>query len=343
MLASLARDDDATAEAGTTLRNKCLVLGLPGVGKHDLVDKLMGPSIAAAAKPSSRVSVVSLPADAREQNSAGVVPLTLTTKYYRADIAIWIDSIATDIQSTPTDAEMDEWCRIGAAVIDAFVFVYDQEKPDSFLPLQNTWAKFIERVEPSIALCVANVASSNGRDVASTPSPLLAQHEEWCMEHDVEYVNMRLPLSDNGNEEGDAIEGGFRERVGIERIVEALETNVWDGMEAIRGAGGAVSHAQDSFDAEVGEMTAEQAGAGLLSGAVPARLPAVPRFDESEDEEAGGDIDDDLFERSLRALQGLRDRGSTLPDDERRALAARIALSLGLDSEDDDDDDNDHA
>ncbi|KAJ3147788.1 hypothetical protein HDU89_005147 [Geranomyces variabilis] len=351
MLASLAGDDSATAVTGT-LRNKCLVLGAAGVGKRDLVDKLLGPAIALT-KPSSRVSAVSVPAEAGKENSASVVPLTLTTKYYRAEIAVWIDSIAKTHDggsggtlSAPTNAEMDEWCRVGAAVVDAFVFVYDQEKPETFLPLQDTWAKFIDTVEPSVALCVANVSPTSA-DSSSTPSPLLAQHEEWCIEHDIEYINMRLPSPDNqsaAEDDHDALEGGFRERVGIERIVEALETNVWDGMETVRGAGGAgfrTQYAVDDLAVEPGALTVEQTGAGLLSGTVPSRLPAVPRFDESEDDEAGGDIDDDLFERSLRALQGLRDRGSSLPDDERRALAARIALSLGLDLEGDEDDDDD--
>ncbi|KAJ3183061.1 hypothetical protein HDU87_007483 [Geranomyces variabilis] len=353
MLASLAGEDNAAAVTGT-LRNKCLVLGAPGVGKRDLVDKLLGPSIAPT-KSSTRVSAVSLPADAGEENSAAVVPLTLTTKYYRADIAVWIDSIAEthdasagSVSFAPTDAEMDEWCRVGAAVVDAFVFVYDQEKPETFLPLQNTWAKFIDTVEPSVALCVANFLALAGHDSISSPSPLLAQHEEWCIEHDIEYINMRLPSPDGENaaeDDHDALQGGFRERVGIERIVEALETNVWEGMETVRGAGGGGPRGQypvgDLESAEPGALTIEQTGAGLLSGAVPSRLPAVPQFDEAEDDEAGGDIDDDLFERSLTALQGLRDRGSSLPDNERRALAERIALLLGLDSEGDDVDDDD--
>ncbi|KAI8909331.1 alpha and gamma adaptin binding protein p34-domain-containing protein [Powellomyces hirtus] len=323
MLAKLIGLEGDEEDVGTAapLKNKCLILGLPGVGKCALIGKLIGPSISSASRGQTTNGTASDTVDL----AANVIPLTITTKYYRANVALWVDSIG---ESPPNATEMKHWCEIGAAVVDAFVFVYDREKPETFLPLRDTWAKFVEQVSPSIALCIANT-------LAPTSSPSahsLAEHEQWCIEHDIEHIDMEVQPENgaaNGDAKNDDVEG-FQERLGIDRVIEALETNMWEGM--VLAAGGPKSSGHGAEE-RLQNTTSENAEDDVnhASGAVPPRRLLIPQFDDEEDEE--GDIDEDLFERSIRALQGLRDHGSNLPDEERRALAARIALSLGLDTD----------
>ncbi|KAJ3017015.1 hypothetical protein HKX48_003768 [Thoreauomyces humboldtii] len=323
------------------IKNKILVLGCPKTGKHRLIQKLSA-HVSGNASSSSDANTFTI----TTTSTPSTHPLTLTTRYYTASVVLWVDTLHDGDAETP-DQDMQRWCDIGKEAVDGFIFVYDRNRPDTFEPVRK-WTRFLEEVEPGVVLCIANDATtSTDGDSATTigrgGTEDREEHEAFCVENGLEYVDMcdlegTLSVEERDRDEGEDGEGdaseAFAPRVGIPRILEALEANAWDGLVLVdKGAG-----------STVGEIPSMHAGPGVDAAVPPSSRSDPPSFSAEAllaslqglamESDEDGDEDDGFFERTFRAFKGLREHGSTLPDDERRALAARVALSLGMDSED---------
>ncbi|KAJ3183234.1 hypothetical protein HDU85_002260 [Gaertneriomyces sp. JEL0708] len=282
-------------------KDRILVIGCEGVGKRALVTGLLLRN--SHSDDADKTMSASLPA---------CVPYKIDTKYYSAELCLWIDSVP---QETPlVEKDMRSWCDIAGAV-DAFIFVYDVHKPESFEAIKP-WKTFLEAASPNIAICVANVLEASTRPSAEF-SALQDTHESWCIQNELEYVDMTMVSESDGDTA--AIEG---DSFGIDRIKEALENNMWKHMRR-KGAAGAAA-----------ETPSE--GLPSLSDIERARDLIFGKFLAAEDDLQLHDDDDMDMEHAISSLQNLRAIGQTLSDTDRRTLAARIALSLDVDSSDDD-------
>ncbi|KNC97155.1 uncharacterized protein SPPG_07545 [Spizellomyces punctatus DAOM BR117] len=306
-------------ESEPSLKNKILVIGHPGVGKLDLVKKILGHN------------------DRTERLGAGpqttvpplCIPMTLDTKYYTAEVVFWVDSISTAKEEEPKSAE---WSVVAHA-IDGFIFVYDRQKPDTFEPLR-VWTPFLAENTPSVALCIANVIQGS----TATTLSHLDSHKEFCIENGIEFVDLHQLEGTPSSIDA------FEDRVGFERIIEALESNMWDGMVRKRAV-----HDREKIQekTEVGLVDDDQTRfADLSLEEMPSILDISQTramiFRKLETNAPEDDSDDDGFEHALKTLQGFREYGQALPDAERRALAAKVACAVaGIGLLDDDDEDID--
>ncbi|KAI9359685.1 hypothetical protein DFJ73DRAFT_110784 [Zopfochytrium polystomum] len=339
------------------MRNSILVLGRSASNPMGFVEDII--KLNAAASPPTTTTTTPAPAASLSAGTPRCVPWTLTTKYYTAALTFWIDT--TDTPLSP--AEANEWNVLGPS-IDGFIFLYDKTKPETFKDLA-AWTGFLASAEPSVILCVG----IGGADAEPDQS-----HIDWCVERGVEYVD----LDETQEEQDPSSSLGGADKYGLPRVLEALETNIWGSMVRTgssgggggAGSGGGMASAgagaddrgggrnrsswlngPDSFSDGASTTTAftTKAEKGGDSGDEDDLL-GFDDFDLPTREEARrfkdslfGDVGDDtFFERTVEQLKSLREGGSELGDEERRKLAAKIALSLTLDDDDDDDDDKDN-
>ncbi len=127
------------------------------------------------------------------------------------------------LQNLPFKTALGEVC-------EALVMVYDaskvrstlscctqqRHKDDGFEQLKH-WSTFIQEFSPSINLCISNQSNYN--------PALFKQHDQWCRENALELV-IEVP-----DEEDEETVGPLKERFGVERVLEALQTNMWPGMD----------------------------------------------------------------------------------------------------------------
>jgi len=111
----------------------------------------------------------------------------------------------------------------------------------------------------------------------------------------------------------------FGERVGLERLKEALEANEWEGggVDADALSDG-LGHGDDGCGAEMGQMEREMTG-----------LKMAVNGDGGEDgeEEVGGEGVEEM-ERMMLKMQAIKDMGADMPEAERRKFAAKAVREI---------------
>ncbi|KAJ3280326.1 hypothetical protein HK104_000752 [Borealophlyctis nickersoniae] len=300
-----------------TRKNKILVTGRPGVGKLALVKRIL--------------SIYPDSSQAPPENSTQplCIPWTIDTKYYTAEVGFWVDSA-----EGVTETDVEAWEVLKDAV-DGFMFVFNRSKPETFEDIR-AWSKFLERVQPNVAVCVANTPGTTDE---RAPSVDVDVFEDWCIANGVEFVDVDTSAASRAGD-GSALEDVRKDRVGFERIVEALETNMWDGMRRKQIPARARQEAEEEKDSALDNPDDSMR-----------KLVELLGVDFADDWDGDGDPGDlDAFEESVLRLKRLRgswwsgyvsflslspalmslqtkEYNLTLPEAERRA-----ALSLGLES-----------
>ena len=152
---------------------------------------------------------------------------------------------------------------------------------------------------------------------------------DWCVDHAIEFLETDMESSVGGRDNnvkrllddygGDEERGG-----GKQRLLEALSQNMWPIMQK-----------KDKVAAvEVEEAPKKRAG------------EAADMIDADLMEMMGDPDGPDAFEKAITAAREMREHALTLPDDERREFASKMALqlmSLMSDFGDDDDEDEDES
>ncbi|KAG9285423.1 hypothetical protein G9A89_010898 [Geosiphon pyriformis] len=216
-------------------RNKILVLGRRGVGKLSLIKQIIYSKDATTEKtePSftdlesdkstSKINsgfhhnVLHEPED--PNHSGHIFPWLISTKYYTANVQFWVDeTLSVDaIDAEVIKAYEAEENGIGS-VVDAVIFVFRKDQPSTFNDI-HPFLPFIARYEPAITLAVGmglTLESSVGLTDYDDQFP------DWCLENGFEYVDFEA--KENLDE---------HESVGINRILEALKSHMWDGLTRI--------------------------------------------------------------------------------------------------------------
>ncbi|CAG8454202.1 4417_t:CDS:2 [Ambispora leptoticha] len=375
-------------------RNKILVLGRRGVGKLSLIKDIIAKS-----KPDTikeETSTVLLPSTSTSESkdttehddpihSGLTLPWHISTRYYTADVQFWIDETVDEELVDPKVIRTYESEESGVGdVVDAVVFVFRKDEPSTFNDIRS-FLPFIARYEPAITLAVGK---SSNKTVATKASDMVAdnQYMDWCLENGFEYVD-------------------FDARIGIDRILEALQSHMWDGMtrlsNVMSGSRSKLSFndvadsGNDDIDNEYSSIGTVKLGNPELqynqelleaisqlkigTGVTAADDIKKNKSDASQMRQHDVDSDTELFqdlpnqkeietmhqqlfgdidhddddhddvnfdldgngeasdglERVLTRLTSLREKCKSLPDDERRKLAASVAFSFGMQLEND--------
>lgn len=238
------------------------------------------------------------------------------TAYYTADIPIWMDEIA-DIKEWKAEFLKPEAEEVVQAV-GAWVYCFDSSDEDDRVEATLTAiAEVVERhagtgVEAiMLAVCVP-------RELSEFRKGRLEELEDVCLSHGFELICY-----------GDKGTNDFGEKVGVERLREALEANEWAAT-----AFGEEDLDVDDFDIDddvVGvtdreevEWTAELFGvkSALADGG-----------EDLEDEEAPSSANQqaaqvDELEQMLGTLLAFKERSSGLSEADRRRMAAQTVRAL---------------
>ncbi|XP_043326816.1 alpha- and gamma-adaptin-binding protein p34 isoform X2 [Cervus elaphus] len=251
-------------------------------------------------------------------------PWTIDNKYYSADINLCV--VPNKFLVTAEIAES----------VQAFVVYFDStqksglDSVSSWLPLAESWL-------PEVMILVCDRVSENGVNRQKA--------QEWCIKHGFELVELspeELPEEDDD----------FPESTGVKRIVQALNANVWSNvvmknernqglnlLSSLTGANHSIGSAETCHSepcgpaAERTESLSDHRGAASDTADVQVDSIVDPMLDLDIQELAslttgGGDLEN--FERLFSKLKEMKDKAATLPHEQRKMHAEKVAKAFWM-------------
>ncbi|KAI8142490.1 hypothetical protein BJV82DRAFT_144027 [Fennellomyces sp. T-0311] len=290
------------------LRNKILVVGNKDSGILDFVK-----GIFKACDKEFPQKLVDEELKKSEGKHSGIcIPWTIDTKYYTAKVDFWLDQVDGDQDVIKGYADQNN--GIGQ-VVDAFVYVFRKDELSSFDGIKD-WLPFLESCEPSIQLCVADGKQEDDD---------LALIEDWCLDHQFEYVDLDQKTVEP------------LDKAGWDLAVDVLQTNLWDGMsqkEPDSKKSNEPLLEDEEFYKELQMLSLEKEkdqpkdSTDANDDDIDFDMPSQSEILRMQ-QQLFADIDkEDGLDKAFETMQALREQGKDLPDDERRRLAAKVALSF---------------
>eukprot|EP01120_Amphizonella_sp_Union-15-10_P009881 TRINITY_DN3838_c0_g2_i1.p1 TRINITY_DN3838_c0_g2~~TRINITY_DN3838_c0_g2_i1.p1 ORF type:complete len:282 (-),score=69.86 TRINITY_DN3838_c0_g2_i1:82-927(-) len=228
----------------------------------------------------------------------------LKTKYYTAEVEFWVSGrtyLPESLTSTMGQTS------------DALIFLFEPSQVKIALSELSKWSSFIESFNPSVLLCVCDNSDLDPNSIETT------EYSSWCVDNGLEFL-----LTKPSEIEVD--EDNSREKQGMERIMEALETNLWQNLKELKSVTPSTSFTETNVEKEKDDF-------GFKASDMMRSLLSSLKSEVIGDE----DVDDEgSFSRALLGLRNIREQASHMSDDKRREVAAQVALSLLKDLEDED-------
>ncbi|XP_043933814.1 alpha- and gamma-adaptin-binding protein p34 [Protopterus annectens] len=271
-----------------------------------------------------------LPVSVPTKDAVRSYPWTIDNKYYVATINLYVVPKTVLVTSEIAEA------------VQAFIVYFDStskcglDRVSPWLPLTEEWS-------PEVLILVCSRVSENG-----VPRQ---KAQEWCIAHGFELVE--LDPEDVPDEDDD-----FPESTGIKRIIQALNANVWSnmGMKDDRNQGFGlltslvgVHHNTGRDDNQEAECKSGEAKEDHLlddqgGGAAKSDLQVDSVTDSMLDLDiqelaslTTGEGDFENFERLFSKLKEMKDKASTLPHQQRKLHAEKVAkafwMAIGGDQE----------
>ncbi|KAM9532743.1 alpha- and gamma-adaptin-binding protein p34 isoform 1-T1 [Guaruba guarouba] len=251
-------------------------------------------------------------------------PWTIDNKYYSADIHLCV--VPNTFLVTADIAE----------AVQAFV-VYFDSTIKSGLDNVSEWLTLTEEWLPEVMILVCNRVSENGVNRQKA--------QEWCIKHGFELVELspeELPDEDDD----------FPESTGVKRIVQALNANVWSNvvmksdrtqgfglLSTLAGANRSI-RSEESQDTEPNPAAAEREESysdnredGASTNNLQMDSTVDPVLDTDIQELASlttreGDLEN--FERLFSKLKEMKDKAATLPHEQRKLHAEKVAKAFWM-------------
>lgn len=224
----------------------------------------------------------------------------------------------SDVASWKTDFLRPEAKEVIEAV-GAWVYCFEKQKDGAIGKEVEEAMKSIHDVVEQHAGYAADcvmlaVAKSQGKQAHGGSQQSKDDQEDICMQYGFEYIDYTA----TGDNE-------FGEKVGAERLKEALEANEWDA-----GDEGELGLELENLDLDEGlgrdeaEMTAELFG-------MKAALNGDDEFDAEADDiiphdQQASEVDD--MDRIMGRLLAVKEQSADLPEAQRRRMAAKAVQEL---------------
>ncbi|XP_042330909.1 alpha- and gamma-adaptin-binding protein p34 isoform X2 [Sceloporus undulatus] len=266
-----------------------------------------------------------LPEDVSTDGGARFYPWTIDNKYYSASIHLCV--VPNTFLVTAEIAE----------AVQAFL-VYFDSSTISGLDSISVWFPLIEEWLPEVMILVCDRVSENGISRQKA--------QEWCIQHGFELVELNpeeLPDEDDD----------FPESTGVKRIIQALNANVWSNvvmkndmnqgfgfLPALAGTNCRI-RSEENEAPELHPLPAERADSapvgigedaadadGVQTGPV-----ADPVLDMDIQELASltaGEGDLENFERLFSKLKEMKEKAATLPHEQRKLHAEKVAKAFWM-------------
>lgn len=171
-------------------------------------------------KPASIIKLITKHQPHNNDTNISIHPFQIKTKYYTTTInLIGFNDNITNLDKNASFLN----------TIEALIIHMDANKP-SALEDVDKWTQLFDELEiqPEIKLLLANYC--NESTVISKDDANL-----WCLDKGFEFVELFPPQNETQSgviEEENELEDAFgEEKVGVDRVLEALENNLWSNME----------------------------------------------------------------------------------------------------------------
>ncbi|CAG8443519.1 8323_t:CDS:2 [Ambispora gerdemannii] len=325
-------------------RNRILVLGRRGVGKLSLIKDIIAKSTTTSAITSQEETPASSTSTVESRNitehddpihSGLTLPWRISTKYYTADVQFWIDETVNEESVDPKVLETYESEESGVGgVVDAVPSTFNDIR--AFLP-------FIARYEPAITLAVERIGIDRVLEalqshvwdgmtriskVASGSRSKLyfnVDGDSGIKDNDDEYTNIHSSYS--------TVKLGNPELQYNQELLEAISKLKigTDDNKKSKCSGPQIQQYEDNSDTELFQDIPNQKEIETMHQQL---FGDIDRDDDDHDDinfalNGNGEASDGL-ERVLFRLTSLREKTKSLPDNERRKLAASVAFSFGM-------------
>ncbi|XP_073328045.1 alpha- and gamma-adaptin-binding protein p34 [Pagrus major] len=272
------------------------------------------------------ISSSTLPEPTKREESVAWYPWTINNKYYTADVRLCV---------VPSTFQMSSEI---AQSMQAFIAYFDSSVKDGLEKL-HPWISVVEDLAPEVLILVCDRVCENG----------VTRHEaqQWCLSHAFELVE--LNPQDLPDEDDD-----FPESTGVKRIVQALNANVWTSVEMKDGHNqgfGLMSslvasrhnnpHSHSRQDPPSASLPVE--GSPVSEEAVLTEsstntatqgdtvVDAMTDLDIQELANlTAGDADVDNFERLFTKLKEMKDKASSMPHEQRKVHAEKVAKAFWM-------------
>lgn len=265
----------------------------------------------------------SLPEPSKQEQLVVWYPWTINNKYYTADISLC--AVPSTFQMTAEIAQS----------MQAFIAYFDSTSKDGLEKL-SPWISVVEDLTPEVLILVCDRVCESG----------VTRHEaqQWCLSHAFELVELNpqeLPDEDDD----------FPESTGVKRIVQALNANVWSSMEmkdehnqgfGLMSSLVASRHnnprsCQDPASSSLPPEGANDKDAKVTEteGNTDTQVETIvdPMLDLDIQELANltaGDADVENFERLFTKLKEMKDKASSLPHEQRKVHAEKVAKAFWM-------------
>uniref|UniRef100_A0A7N8XID1 Alpha and gamma adaptin binding protein n=1 Tax=Mastacembelus armatus TaxID=205130 RepID=A0A7N8XID1_9TELE len=264
------------------------------------------------------LSSKTLPEPTKREEAVVWYPWTINNKYYTADIRLCV---------VPNTFLMSSEI---AQSMQAFIAYFDSTVKDGLEKL-DPWISVVEELAPEVLILVCDRICENG----------VTRHEaqQWCLAHAFELVEL------NPQEVPDE-DDDFPESTGVKRIVQALNANVWSNVEMKdghnQGFGLMSSLVASRHNNPRNCQDSPVSGIFLTSIFIHFNLNfiyiwnflstyAMTDLDIQELANlTAGDGDVDNFERLFTKLKEMKDKASSLPHEQRKVHAEKVAKAFWM-------------
>ncbi|XP_008834574.1 alpha- and gamma-adaptin-binding protein p34 [Nannospalax galili] len=263
--------------------------------------------------------------EATSSDTVRFYPWTIDNKYYSADINLCV--VPSKFLVTAEIAE----------AVQAFVVYFDSTQKLG-LDSVSSWLPLVEAWLPEVMILVCDRVCEDGVNRQKA--------QEWCITHGFELVELspeELPEEDDD----------FPESIGVKRIVQALNANVWSNvvmkndrsqgfslLSSLAGGNHSVVSAENHHSSQPSLPAADRTDSlpghqGGTSSPVGAQVDSIvdPMLDLDIQElasltTAGGDLEN--FERLFSKLKEMKDKAATLPHEQRKLHAEKVAKAFWM-------------
>ncbi|XP_005730114.1 alpha- and gamma-adaptin-binding protein p34 [Pundamilia nyererei] len=270
------------------------------------------------------LSTKTLPEPTKREETVVWYPWTINNKYYTADVSLCVVSSTFHMSSEIAQS------------MQAFIAYFDSKAKDGLQKLQP-WIPVVEDLAPEVLILVCDRVYEHG----------VTRHEaqQWCLAHAFELVELNpqeLPDEDDD----------FPESTGVKRIVQALNANVWSSVEMKDGHNqgfGLMSslvasrhnNPRTCQDPPSSSLPVE----GTVNNEEPNHTESTTNTDTQEEAVVDamtdldiqelanlttGDVDVDNFERLFTKLKEMKDKASSLPHEQRKVHAEKVAKAFWM-------------
>lgn len=264
----------------------------------------------------------SLPQATKIEERVSWFPWTINNKYYTADVSLCVVSSTFDM-----NAEV-------ARSMQAFIVYFDSKTKDG-LNNVSSWLSVVEELAPEVLILVCDHVCDSGVS--------RQEAQQWCLAHAFELVE--LNPQDLPDEDDD-----FPESTGIKRILQALNANVWSSVEmkdehnqgfGLMSSLVASHHntprpsqetlSSHSSSNSTDEGTESQRAENNQNNAVDTAVDPMIDIDIQELANlTAGDADVENFERLFTKLKEMKDKASSLPHEQRKVHAEKVAKAFWM-------------